>query len=70
MSDTWPLEVLNTITFSEHEGKTILTISGGPINASAEERKTYDDSHAGMQQGFKGTFDQLDEYLSELKAKN
>ncbi len=32
----WPLEVLNTLTLSEHDGKTKLTLRGGPINASEE----------------------------------
>jgi uncharacterized protein YndB with AHSA1/START domain len=27
---TWPLEILNTLTFSEHEGKTTLILGGGP----------------------------------------
>lgn len=37
MSDTWPLEVINTVTSTEKNGKTTLTLRGGPINASAEE---------------------------------
>ena len=42
MAPTWPLEVLNTMIFTEENGKTILTMSGVPINASEEEiRKTY-----------------------------
>jgi uncharacterized protein YndB with AHSA1/START domain len=57
----------NSITFEERNGKTLVTISGFPINASDEERKIYDDSHAGMQQGFKGTMDQLEEYLRECQ---
>jgi uncharacterized protein YndB with AHSA1/START domain len=67
MAGNWPLEVFNTVTFEERNGKTFLTISGFPINASDEERKIYDDSHAGMQQGFKGTMDQLEEYLKETQ---
>jgi uncharacterized protein YndB with AHSA1/START domain len=71
MSATWPLEVLNTLTFSEHEalptgqaGKTTITLRGGPINATEEERKTFEAGYASMQQGFKGTFDQLDKFLA------
>jgi uncharacterized protein YndB with AHSA1/START domain len=60
---TWPLEVLNTLTLSEHEGKTTLTLRGGPVNATEEEQKTFEDGFESMQQGFKGTFDQLEEYL-------
>lgn len=64
MSASWPLEVLNTLTFTEHDGKTMLTLHGGPINATEEERTTFETSIASVQQGFKGTMDQLDEYLA------
>jgi uncharacterized protein YndB with AHSA1/START domain len=62
-SATWPLEVLNTLTLAEDGGRTTLTIRGGPIDASAEECRTFEGAFAGMQQGFKGTLDQLAEYL-------
>ncbi len=64
-SPAWPIEVLNTMTLSERDGKTTLTLSGGPINATEEERKTFDASHDSMRQGFGGTFDQLAEYLAK-----
>jgi uncharacterized protein YndB with AHSA1/START domain len=63
-SATWPLEVLNTLTFSEHQGKTTPTMKGIPVNPTEEERKTFEQGHKSMQHGFKGTLDQLDEYLS------
>jgi uncharacterized protein YndB with AHSA1/START domain len=65
MSETWPLEVLNTMTFEEHDGKTTITLRGGPINASEVERATFAGAHKSMQQGFAGTFDQLAEYLAK-----
>jgi uncharacterized protein YndB with AHSA1/START domain len=63
MSQTWPLEVRNTVTLSEHKGRTTLTLSGLPHNASEAERHTFTKGHASMQQGFKGSFDQLEAYL-------
>lgn len=60
-----PLETLNTVTLSEHEGKTTLTLRGRPINATEEERKTYESFRDSMQKGFGGTFDQLEEYLAK-----
>ena len=30
----WPLEVLTTVTFAEHDGKTTVTLRGRPINAT------------------------------------
>jgi uncharacterized protein YndB with AHSA1/START domain len=63
---TWPLQVHNTMTLEEKDGGTLLTIRGGPINASEEELKTFEGGRAGMQQGFAGTFEQLDAYLASL----
>lgn len=65
MSQTWPLEVLTTVTFAEDRGKTTLTLQGGPINATEAERKTFAAGHASMQQGFAGTLDQLADYLAK-----
>ena len=64
MSNTWPLEILSTLSFTEHEGKTTLTITGMPINASDEECKTFVEGFAGMQQGWAGTMGQLEAYLA------
>ena len=65
-SATWPLTVLNNVTLTEDGNKTILTISGYPENATDEECSTFEGMHAGMQQGFGGTFDQLEAYLAEV----
>jgi uncharacterized protein YndB with AHSA1/START domain len=65
-SATWPLEVINTLTLTEHQRKTILTIKGGPYNATDEEIKTFIAGTESMQQGFAGAFDQLDEYLATI----
>jgi uncharacterized protein YndB with AHSA1/START domain len=65
MSPTWPLEMLSTTTFTEQEGGTALTIRWLPLNASEAERKTFDSAHAGMQQGWGGTFEQLAAYLAK-----
>lgn len=66
LSDTWPLEVKNTITFLEADGKTTITLRGMPVNASQAEVDTFESGFSSMQQGFKGTFDKLEEYLSEI----
>ena len=65
-STEFPLEVLNTWTFSEENGKTTITLNGGPFNATDEENKFYTDMHSGMNQGFNGTFDQLENYLKTI----
>jgi uncharacterized protein YndB with AHSA1/START domain len=65
MAPTWPREVINFLTMSESGGKTTVTLRGGPYAATEEERATFKAGHASMQQGFTGTFDQLDEYLAK-----
>ncbi|MBI3664125.1 MAG: SRPBCC domain-containing protein [Acidobacteria bacterium] len=65
LAPNWPLEVLNVLTFAEHQGKTTVTITGIPINATELERKTFEDGHKSMQQGFTGTLDQLADYLAK-----
>ena len=64
MSPTWPLEVFNTTTLTEQDGKTTQTIHGVPINATEEEPKTFEAGRDSMKQGFKGTLDQLAPYLA------
>ena len=66
MSPTWPKEVLSTIVFSESGGKTTMTLTGTPVNATDEERKTFSDNRENMNKGFGGTFDQLAAYLGTL----
>lgn len=65
-SEQWPLEVKNVLTLSERDGKTTLTLRGGPINATSEECKMFKGFFGNMEQGFKGTFDQLEAYLTTL----
>jgi uncharacterized protein YndB with AHSA1/START domain len=65
LGNTWPLEVLNNLTFTEQDGKTTVTLRGGPINATEEERKTFASMFDSMRQGFGGTFDQLAAYLAK-----
>jgi uncharacterized protein YndB with AHSA1/START domain len=65
MSATWPLEVLSTLTLTEEDGKTVLKMEGVPINATEEERKTFEDGHAGMQHGWSGTMEELAAFLAK-----
>jgi uncharacterized protein YndB with AHSA1/START domain len=60
----WPLEILNVLTLAEEGGKTVLTLQGSPLNATEEERAVYEGMAASLQQGFEGTFQQLEEYLA------
>jgi uncharacterized protein YndB with AHSA1/START domain len=64
MSETWPLQMLNIVTFAERDGRTTVTLRGRAINATDEERATYTAGYQSMQGGFGATFDQLDAYLA------
>ncbi len=66
-SEKFPLEILNTLTLTEENGKTHLTLRGAPLNATPEEEEFFFSMRASMQQGFGGTFDQLVEYLAEFQ---
>ncbi len=65
MAPTWPLEVHNTLTFVEEAGTTVMTLRGRPIRATAEELATFVGARSNVQQGFKGTIDQLEAFLGE-----
>lgn len=67
-AETWPLEVLSTVTLSEKAGKTELTIRVHPINGTAQENEAFAGMHESLQQGYGGTFDQLAAYLATAKA--
>lgn len=56
--------MLSTVTFSEHEGGTTLTVRWLPLSPTEAERQTFDAGHGSMQQGWTGTLDQLAAYLA------
>src|ERR1700722_8636593 len=68
MSPNWPLELMSTFTFEEHDGKTKFTIKWHPHNADEAGRKAFDEGRKGMNHGWNGTLDQLTEYLAKVQA--
>ena len=68
MSPTWPLKLLTTVTLEEAPGgKTKLTLRWSPLEATEDERKTFDAAHDSMRGGWGGTFERLDAYLAGAK---
>jgi uncharacterized protein YndB with AHSA1/START domain len=68
-STLWPLRTLSTVTFEQHAGKgggTVVTVRGIPLDASEAERRTFDEGHASMRQGWAGTFEQLAGHVAML----
>ena len=63
----FPKEVMNILTLTEENGITTLHLTGYPVNASEEEENTYYSMFAGMNMGFTGTLNQLEEYLNKVK---
>ncbi|MEA2415096.1 MAG: hypothetical protein QOI58_1753 [Thermoanaerobaculia bacterium] len=68
MAPTWPREMLNTVTLTEHGETTTLTLRSSAYAASEEERATFKAGHSSMQGGFTGTFDQLAAYLAKARS--
>jgi len=66
--DTIPLEILNTVTLAERHGKTVLTLHSSPLDATAHEVDTFEGMFDSMQQGWGGTWDQLEAYLAQEHA--
>jgi uncharacterized protein YndB with AHSA1/START domain len=59
MSESWPLELHNTMTLVEEGGKTILTQRSVAHNATAEEQLAFAAGIDALTAGFGGMFDQL-----------
>ena len=67
MEPNWPLEMLSSATFSEHRGKTTLTIEASAHRATELERETFLAGRGSMEQGFTGTLDRLADYLATVR---
>ena len=65
----FPLEIFNRLTLTEMDGITTLTLAGHPINATSEQEATYYSIRKNMEEGFGGTFDQLEKYLTEIQVR-
>lgn len=65
-NEPWPMEMWNTILFSEKDGKTNVTIKSYPINATDEECKVFESHFGSMDHGYGGTFDRMEEYIATL----
>jgi uncharacterized protein YndB with AHSA1/START domain len=60
-----PLEVLNDVTLAEKAGKTTIALRATPHGATEEEIAAFKTMHGGLEKGYGGTFDQLDEVLAK-----
>jgi uncharacterized protein YndB with AHSA1/START domain len=70
-SDLCPLEIENSVAFAEKEGTTRMTLHAQPFGASAEEVKYFAGlcSSGSLEQGYRGTFDQLADHLRQIARR-
>jgi uncharacterized protein YndB with AHSA1/START domain len=64
LAPEWPEEIVTTVTFAEHNGGTLVTVTFVPLAPTEAERRVFDGGHDSMRGGWGGTLDQLGEYLS------
>ena len=58
-----PREIFYRLVFTSHDDKTTITLTGYPVDASAEEETGFYSINKDMQKGFAATFDKLAAYL-------
>jgi uncharacterized protein YndB with AHSA1/START domain len=65
--ENWPLRWRSEVMFEPHAGKglgTVVTVRWSTPDAAEVERRAFDAGREGMNRGWGGTFDRLDEYLA------
>jgi uncharacterized protein YndB with AHSA1/START domain len=63
LAPDWPAELLTTVTFTERNGKTTLTLEWIPINATETEIGLFESGRDSMKAGWSGSFDVLADHL-------
>jgi uncharacterized protein YndB with AHSA1/START domain len=64
-NQSFPLEMLNDVAFTEKAGKTTVTLHARPHGAEASEIEVFVGMFASLNQGFGGTFDRLAALLAK-----
>jgi uncharacterized protein YndB with AHSA1/START domain len=65
--DPWPTEMHHIINLTRDQQSTKLILTSSPLHATDQERQTFIDGFNSMQEGYRSSFDQLDNYLVILK---
>ena len=58
-----PLEIENTVTFTEEGGGTTVSLRARPFGALEVERQYFDDLRGSLDDGYGGTFERLADHL-------
>jgi uncharacterized protein YndB with AHSA1/START domain len=67
-SESWPLRLLTTVTFEDLGQKTRVTLTWSPVDATAEEQRTFEENMQSMTGGWSGSFEQLDAFLATRRT--
>jgi uncharacterized protein YndB with AHSA1/START domain len=62
-SASCPLEIRNSVSFSEHAGETTVTLRAEPFGEVDGERQYFEELRPSLEMGYGGTFDQLAQHL-------
>jgi uncharacterized protein YndB with AHSA1/START domain len=62
--DTWPLEMLTTVTLEDRGEGTLLSLEWVPLKPTEEERATFIAGMSSMTAGWNGSFEELDAFLA------
>jgi uncharacterized protein YndB with AHSA1/START domain len=65
LAPEWPLQMHTTITFTETDGKTTVTVEWVPYEATDTECETFENGMDSMQAGWTGTFEKLEGHLAK-----
>jgi uncharacterized protein YndB with AHSA1/START domain len=65
----FPLEYMNVVTLEEEADETVLTLEAWAVSEKPSELAAFAGLFDSMQQGFGGTFDQLDAYLAQEQTR-
>lgn len=68
MAPEWPLEMLCKTRFFEFEGGTKIEMKTSAVGSDPVQLKTFDEGKSSMTQGWGGTFEILDGYLSDMQS--
>jgi uncharacterized protein YndB with AHSA1/START domain len=66
---SWPLHMLGTLTLTEQQGRTTLTLKVTAFEATAEEIATFAAGRESMRPGWTGMFEQLEAHLATAQGR-
>lgn len=69
LSPGWPLSIYNSLSLTACGDKTLAALCAYPINATDEERQTFELAREGVRQALNEVWDQLSDFLKKTKPE-